>query len=329
MRRRFTNPPLYDFILDWKEMFLDYLNIKDCKESSIERFSSKIDYFLDFLLLPQNEKIRVDDFDHKHINSFLKYTKDRILKKRSKIKNINSKRSFKKQEVVSHWTLKSYITALKSFFNYISDNNQELLDFSHIFKKVIKIKENTEIERFTLSERQRIKEVLQKETINVLKSKNLSKIRSLFAINILFFTGLRAFEVLNIKLEDFNSYDDKFYSIEVKGKGGKIRKTFLSKDIADKFLITLKELNQTDKIYSATYLSFYNKVNRFLAKCKIDHKKSGCHIFRHSFGDYLVSQGVDLKIIQELLGHSNITTTSKFYTRPSDEVKVFILSSVL
>ncbi|WP_158654719.1 tyrosine-type recombinase/integrase [Helicobacter sp. 'CLO3_human'] len=86
---------------------------------------------------------------------------------------------------------------------------------------------------------------------------------------------------------------------------------------------------KADKIYSATYLAFYSKVNRFLAKCRIDHKKSGCHIFRHSFGDCLVSQGVDLKIIQELLGHSNITTTSKFYTRASDEVKVSILNSVL
>ena len=326
MRRKISNPTLYDFVLDWKEMFLDHLDIKDCKEATIKKFSRKIDFFVDFLSLPQNERIRVEDFDYKHINSFLKYTKDRILKERSKRVVVNSKRSAKKQEVVSHWTLKSYITALKSFFNYISDNNQELLDFSSVFKKAVKIKENTEIDRFSLAERQRIEAILEQETQKVLKSKSESKIRSMFAINILFYTGLRAFEVLNIKLDDFDSYDEKFYSIEVKGKGGKIRRTFLSKKIADKFL---KVIDDDGFIYPVQYLAFYNRVNCFLAKCKIDHKKSGCHIFRHSFGDYLVSQGVDLKIIQELLGHNNITTTSKFYTRASDEVKVLVLDRVL
>lgn len=313
---------MYDLVLDYKKPFLDHLLLKDCKKTTIERFSNKIDYFSDFLSI--NEKnITIDNFSSIHINSFLTYTKDRILKNKSIL--IKSRKGLKRKEIVSHWTLRSYITALKCFFSFISDNNDELLDFSNVFSKIAKIKENTEIERLTLSERERIQSILEKESDQALKKRNLKKIRSILALNILFYTGLRASEVLQINKRDFRDHDERFFSIDIKGKGGKIRKTFILKDIIIELLELLPE---DERIIDVEYVSFYQKINRFLARCNISYQKSGCHIFRHSFGDFLVSKGVDLKIIQELLGHQNISTTAKFYTRASDDVKTHSLNAV-
>ncbi|WP_170126865.1 tyrosine-type recombinase/integrase [Helicobacter anseris] len=313
---------IYDLVLDYKKPFLEHLLLKDCKKTTIDRFSNKIDYFSDFLSIYE-KNITIDNFSSMHINSFLTYTKDRILKSKSILKK--SRKGLKRKEIVSHWTLKSYITALKCFFSFISDNNNDLLDFSKVFSKIIKIKENTEIERFTLAEREKIQSVLEKESQEALKKGNLQQIRNILALNILFYTGLRVSEVLQINKGDFREHDERFFSIDIKGKGGKVRKTFILKEIVIEFLDLIPE---DKKIINVEYVSFYQKINRFLARCNISYQKSGCHIFRHSFGDFLVSKGVDLKIIQELLGHQNISTTAKFYTRAGDDVKTKSLKAV-
>lgn len=325
MRKPAYNPLMQDFILEWLEPYNNHLELKGCKEASIKMFQRKIEMLLDFFELDTHTQVKIQDFNANHVNLFLNGVRKNILKK--KITNpptTKRRKSAIQAENMSHWTYKTYITALKSFFYFISDNNDYHLDFSNVFKKVITIKTNTAVERFNSLERKKIHLCLQRETAEVLQRKKKSKIGAMFAINILFYTGLRASEVLSISTKDFRGYDNQFYSIEVQGKGGSIRKTFIQRELADKFLPLLPE----GKIYNVGYRAFYDRVNRFLAKSGIDYQKSGCHIFRHSFGDSLVDNGVDLKIIQELLGHKKISTTAEFYTRASDDTKTKTLAKV-
>lgn len=132
--------------------------------------------------------------------------------------------------------------------------------------------------------------------------------------------GLRLSELLNLKIRDIRS-SDKIIRIN-QSKGNKDRIVPLS----DKLLETLREYYQVYK--PADYLIEGAKGNRYsersvqlvlkkaLTKAKI--KTEGTvHTLRHSYATHLIQSGIDIRIVQELLGHENIKTTM-IYTHITD-----------
>ena len=139
-------------------------------------------------------------------------------------------------------------------------------------------------------------------------------------ISLLYSAGLRRDELINVKIEDVLK-DRK--QIRIIGKGAKVRYTILSdlllKDLRKYYLeyrpvIWLFESNRPGIQYSAS--SVRKIVKKAAQKAKINRNVTP-HMLRHSFATHLLEQGVDIRYIQVLLGHSS-TKTTEIYTHVSN-----------
>ena len=146
-------------------------------------------------------------------------------------------------------------------------------------------------------------------------------------LELLYATGIRVSELVNLKLNNINLEEDL---IRVIGKGSKERISPIS-DICEKYLkIYLNEhRNFLLKNKTSEYVfinNFGNPISRqgFFKNLKQISKEMGIakeispHTLRHSYATHLLANGADLRIIQELLGHSDIVTT-EIYTHLVNE----------
>ena len=169
-------------------------------------------------------------------------------------------------------------------------------------------------------------DVLSIEEIEkILDSIDLSKPeghRNKAIIEVLYGSGLRVSELTNVKISDIN-FDDNF--MRITGKGGKERLVPLSdasvKAIKfwkqDRNLLKIKP-KQEDFLFLNRRGNQLTRVMIFiiikdLVKIADINKQVSPHTFRHSFATHLLEGGANLRIIQQLLGHSSITTT-EIYT---------------
>lgn len=127
--------------------------------------------------------------------------------------------------------------------------------------------------------------------------------------------GLRTTEALGLKDSDIvESKDKKTYFLEVLGKGNKIRRVPISKAIFEPYLVYLRE-NRIGEYLSATSRkglpqnrsNLYTMIKARLKKAGVS--QYGLHIFRHHFGSSFASENGNIKVLQQLLGHSSIKTT--------------------
>ncbi|PAF50324.1 tyrosine-type recombinase/integrase [Helicobacter sp. 13S00477-4] len=235
-------------LIRWQYFFIDNLKMRNKSIHTIKSFSIKIEDFIEFCRT-QDEIGKISEFNKMFINLFILQTRESILKRKPKNK-----------KSVSNWTINTYITALRVFFSFISDNNDEFIDLMPLFQKLKPLKVETEVLRFTPEENNKILSQLQKEK----QSKNIKKIRNIAGIYILYFCGLRASELLNIKLEDISVISDDFFNIKVNGKGNKIRNVQIRKailgDLLHQICINLKD---KDRLFPITYSTLYNNTNAF------------------------------------------------------------------
>ncbi|MFH1972545.1 MAG: site-specific tyrosine recombinase/integron integrase [archaeon] len=164
----------------------------------------------------------------------------------------------------------------------------------------------------------KLPKLLSKEQIKklLISTKNL---KHKLIIELLYCSGLRLQELINLKREDINFNRDLI--CVKKGKGSKDRVTIVSE--------TLK--NDLLRYYSTTEFKtkyvFEGRKGKYTKKSvQLVLKKLGKiigvnvhpHMLRHSFATHLLEQGVDLRIIQKLLGHSDVKTT-EIYTHVSNK----------
>lgn len=238
-------------------------------------------------------------------------------------------------------TIKTYVTFFELFINYHIDKELQSIDeadirtfLQHLIQKkhsnsyvnqainAIKFYYETVLgmpNRFYEIERPRKESKLpvviaKEEILSIIKNTNNIKHRCI--VQLLYSSGLRRSELLNLKLNDI---DSKRMLVSVKGsKGNKDRLTLLSKT-------TLADL----RVYYTTYrpqlylfegkkgikysgASVLKIVKTAAQKARI-RKTVTPHVLRHSFATHLLESGTDLRRIQVLLGHSSSKTT-EIYT---------------
>lgn len=170
---------------------------------------------------------------------------------------------------------------------------------------------------------QRLPKVLTIEEINNLLNQDLSKLHSVIT-ELLYGCGLRVSELVNLKITD---YDLKSKFLECTGKGSKDRivplgkkavqaiKNFLPERdyLLKKFNLQTKFLLVNEKGKKVTRQEIYTFIHEQGKKL---YKSISPHTLRHSFATHLLENGADLRVVQELLGHSNVSTT-QLYTHIS------------
>lgn len=152
-------------------------------------------------------------------------------------------------------------------------------------------------------------------------------IRNRMILELLFATGLRVSEAVDIKLKDINF---KAREINVVGKGKKARIVYFNKvcqEVMSKYVINARQdllKGKTSEYLLINHIG--NKLTRrgvadilekLIMKSSIKHKISP-HTLRHTFATLLLNEGMDIREVQELLGHERLSTTS-IYTHVSNE----------
>ena len=214
-------------------------------------------------------------------------------------------------------TLKRKLASLKAFFNYMQFEDE--IDINPFNKVKIKIKEGKRVPR-TIEPRiiKRLYKYLyeKKESLKTESYGYTIVVRDIAVLELLFSTGLRVSELSHLKSSSMALNKS---TIRITGKGNKERVIPICNTA------TRDALNCYFKIYrkrieNAEYF-FLNRFNRrlseqsirFMIKKYVKHLNIDInitpHMFRHSLATMLLENEVDIRYIQDLLGHSSISTT--------------------
>ena len=228
--------------------------------------------------------------------------------------------------------IKTYIAQLRKRNLKTSSVNRKISTLKKYLKflHTEKIIDQIDFQEFeSLSSVKKIPKAISKSQMEQIfedlkKSKQTNAGLYILILKLIYLSGLRISEALNLKWSDINHQDNSLY---VYGKGSKERKVFIIND----YLVQLKNLEKNNQ-----YIFTINKkkistrsVNKFLQNCydnSLMKNKLSSHIFRHSFATTMLENNADIRHIQKLLGHSSISTT-EIYTKVAKSMKKRILDS--
>mgnify|MGYP001425330029 FL=1 len=270
--------------------YFDYLESKSLSDNTVKNyFRDLIDYFI---YLKQNDLPPTKSIEPKHIRKMLSFLIDKGFSKVSISRKISA--------------IKSYITFLEKF-NYSTNNYSELISIPKKSKSLPKVMTKKEVSQLIKHVEMNTKKNLRDDAL----------------IELLYSTGLRVSEVANLKLKDINL---KKSEIKILGKGNKERIVIFNNKSKEKIIRYLK--NDKRYISIKTQALFQNKFKEAISTRSIQrilkkylnfsgiNSKYSTHTLRHTFATHLLEGGADIKVIQQLLGHSSPETT-KIYTHVS------------
>jgi integrase/recombinase XerD len=172
------------------------------------------------------------------------------------------------------------------------------------------------------------------------RSGNATSLRDKAILEILYGTGARVSEVIGINLADFGKTvleGSEIVTLKLRGKGSKERIVPLgsfAKLAVDNYLVRLRpqlvEKSKKSRTENALFLNLRGtRLSRQSAwqiviaasdACDLSGKVSP-HVFRHSYATHLLDGGADIRVVQELLGHSSVTTTQIYTLITIDKVR--------
>ena len=212
-----------------------------------------------------------------------------------------------------------YITVISSFYSFLVD--EKIID-ENPCSNIIGPKIPKKLPNYLTEEE--IDNLLDVRLITTYDYRNKAMLELLYA------SGVRITELINLKVSDID-FDNCF--IRVVGKGKKERIVPIT-DVAIKYLMIYLEdyRNSILKNHDSEYLfisntlknisrqGFFKILKAECNRCGIE-KNVSPHVLRHSFATHLLKHGADLRIIQELLGHEDISTTQIYAHLVNDKLR--------
>ena len=273
-----------------KKEYLEYLEIERNRSPLTVR---NYDHYLErFLIWAKAEK--PTDITEKVVRGFRLYLNRYEDGKGGKLKRI---------------TQDYYVIAIRGFLKFLAKRDIKTLSSEKI--ELGKTKDR-QAEFLELEEVERL--------LQVARGSKLENLRDTAILELLFSTGLRVSELTSLDIDKVNLKTGEF---SVRGKGDKVRLVFLStsakialndyllrrKDLSPALFVSLKDNGDPSRLTPRT-------IERIVKKYAIAAgivKEITPHTLRHSFATDLLRNGADLRSVQEMLGHSSITTT-QIYT---------------
>ncbi|ECC1872378.1 tyrosine-type recombinase/integrase [Campylobacter upsaliensis] len=293
----------------WLEAYFSHFKALNYSNNTIMLYERVLNEFREYSLDFQDE-IEFKEIKSAYILNFLGYLE-------TKSKNINKKLSKK--------TKLTYLRVITSFFTFINENNEDLFEFSFNFSKLNTRNEKREekLEYLNDDEIQRLINVLEQQKI---KKDDYASFRNAFLIKLMLYAGLRISEALRVRLCDFSEDEEDMLKIRIFAKGAKEQFAYAKKDYVDDELDYFKEhLKEQDYIMQTNTGKLLNRsnafiiVNRIYAKALIN--KKGLHLLRHSLAMKLTSQNINLVVIQKILRHTSMQTTTIYAKANSEMVR--------
>ncbi len=218
-----------------------------------------------------------------------------------------------KEQGISSSTSSRYLSSIKGYFNYLMQNKYLLKNPTEKLASSRKTK--------------KLPVVLSVEEVNKIldqpDSSEVSGLRDKALLELIYSSGLRVSELINIKINDLFFNDEV---IRVLGKGSKQRVVPVGSSAikwVTNYLMSarpfLEKRNRSENIVflnkrgtKLSRMGMWKIVNFYTKQAKIT-KEVHPHTFRHSFATHLLEGGADLRAVQEMLGHVDISTT-QIYT---------------
>lgn len=262
--------------------YLEYLELeKGLSPNTIDAYRRDL---YDFA----NSVESLDNIDRTTINSYIITLKERKLAPTSVIRKVASLRGFFK------WT---------DSMNIVGKNPASTLEQPKVPQRLPKVISLKEIEEMLHS--------------------NLTPLQKVI-MELLYSCGLRVSELVNLKLNDI---DRTSKYIRCFGKGSKeriipfgVKALEAVKNYLPERELILKKYNMNSKKFllldNGRFVNRQDVYNLIHERGKLIHKNISPHTLRHSFATHLLENGADLRVVQELLGHSDVSTT-QLYTHIS------------
>lgn len=278
----------------WLFRFLDYLkNERKYSNLTINNYKRDIEYFFEFL---NDRKItNIKDIKYQYIREYLVHLHNRQYSKK---------------------TISRYISSLRTFFKYLYNegiiNNNPMLLISNpkLDKRLPTFLYTNDLEK-------------------LLSCPNLDTIygiRDSLILELLYSTGIRVSELVNIRIKDIN-FNDK--QIKILGKGNKERYVLYGDVCSKKLDFYLNKSRNELDVKKSEYLLLGKNglklttrfieilIKKYQEKAQIKVKVTP-HTLRHTFATHLLEGGADLKTVQELMGHESLSST-QVYTHVTSE----------
>lgn len=273
--------------------FLNYLEYeRNYSNNTVIAYKANIEKLIEYL-------------DSNNIKSF----------KEVKYETIRNYLSFLYNEKYKAKSIARIISSMRSFFKYlksiniIDDNPMTLISNPKVEKKLPKYLTINDVEKI----------------LNAPDMNDPVGIRDAFILELLYVTGIRVSEMVNIKINDI---EPSLNRIKIMGKGSKERYVLYGsrcKELMNKYInvrntfikssIDYLILSKTGRKINPREVR--NIIDKIKTKAGIDMKISP-HTFRHTFATHMLNEGADLRAVQELLGHENLSTTT-IYTHLTNE----------
>lgn len=219
---------------------------------------------------------------------------------------------------LSDATKKNYRIALLSFFGFLDKQNDEKYSFLIELKNWGGLGGRSGEKLPSYMQKDEVLSFIK--AINDFEFNPKFQSRNRLIIKIILYTGVRIGEALDINLKDIFK-EDKFFMIQVRGKGNKprvvmVKQSIISNDLEQWLELrncknTLLFCNKFGKKLTQAYVS--RIVEKILLSAGIKKEKNGAHMLRHTFATMLYQKNHDLILVQESLGHADINT-SRIYT---------------
>ncbi|OGF27966.1 hypothetical protein A2303_06235 [Candidatus Falkowbacteria bacterium RIFOXYB2_FULL_47_14] len=301
-----SNKPIIEYLTD----YLDYLEIeKGLSSKTQENYSRFLHKFFSWLEAANLSSLKPEKIDDDHVWKYRVFL--------SRHMDPKTRRTLKKT------TQNYYLIALRSLLEFFADKKISSLSPTQV--KLARDKDDKEIKFLTLEQIERL--LLAPD----LKTKQGLRDRAL--LEALFSTGLRVAELVALNRDQLkirNSAEE--IEVAVVGKGNKVRSVYFSeravrwlKSYLDKradmdpalFINYKPGIEKSGKSRRLTTQSVENIVKKYVVIAGLPVMATP-HTIRHSFATDLLAQGVDLRLVQEFLGHRNIATT-QIYTHVTNK----------
>lgn len=285
-----------------RKQFVNFLRLeKSLSDNTILNYNFDISLFFRYIETETNIR-QISDVNEKSINDYIYYLRNQ--------KN-------KKDEYYSVKSVTRNLSCIRSFFRFLSDekiigrNPADIIETPKVQRNLPTVLSIDEIDR-----------IFSKTDLT-----DKLGIRDRAILETMYATGLRVSEVINLRIQDLMLKDE---IVKVLGKGSKERIVPIGAS-ARKYMLLyfekcrsfLRKSRNDDTIFlnfrggKLSRMAIWNIITKYAGMAGIE-KEIHPHTLRHSFATHLLEGGADIRIIQEMLGHSDISTT-QIYTHLDKE----------
>ncbi|HLV41349.1 MAG TPA: tyrosine-type recombinase/integrase [Brumimicrobium sp.] len=275
------------------ERFLIYLNTeKRVSEHTSTAYAKDVESFLDFSMVANEADLR--EVTHQNIRGWI-------------VELINTNNSNR--------TVNRKLSALRTFFKWAQKNSILSID------PMIKIKGPKQEKRLPEFVKE---EEIEIEQLDTLFPEGFSGLRDRLIIEVLYQTGMRLSELINLKQDDLDNL-----SFKVLGKRNKERIIPITQELNDQLQDYLNSpvykkasvdfIFVTDKGNKVYPKFVYRKVKYYLSMITNLSKRSP-HVLRHTFATHMLNNGAGLETLKEVLGHASLSATQVYTHNSFDQI---------